>query len=57
MKELKNPSEMLVEAFREFNGALVTLSAVLDAINESQERLVDNLTEYQRVIDKKIFKS
>jgi two-component sensor histidine kinase len=55
MKKLPNPSEMLVEAFREFNANLETLSNVLEMLAESKTNLNENLNKYQEELDKTIF--
>jgi len=55
MEKLPNPSEMLVEAFREFNSALSTLNDVLGVFTEKQIELAENLNKYQEELDKTIF--
>lgn len=55
-EELPSPSEMLVEAFREFNSSLQTLNDVLGVVVEKQSELAENLNQYQAEIDKTIWK-
>jgi len=57
MKKLPEASEMLVEAFREFNSALSTLNDVLGVFTEKQQELADNLNKYQEQLDAEIFKT
>jgi len=57
MEKLPDASEMLVEAFREFNSVLQTLNDVLGVFTEKQQELADNLNKYQEQLDSTIWKT